>query len=575
MTEKEIQDFHDILFQYLLNLHEQDNSLLFQVRRSNKLDRQRGGYWFNGSDNYIETSFWGYSADTYQTHTMMLFFEFKNAKWIFELNASESGKKSAKDKTEIEERRFYLEKMAETLGGFTKEKNHIWHKEVSQKEFIAGLNDFIKQEKLIIDKYIKDNPPKENIKIGFIQPKDFDKQVKKIINTRESKEPLEGTLKQHIKDLFVTNVALPFAITRLYVENYQGIKKLVSEDSEGNGIEPNTQWIFLTGENGFGKTSILRAIAKGLIGDEDEVPNMPNGNAVILINGIQNSMPFFDKIVYRSTPKNLIPVTAYGVSRFLISSSNTDIEERSKRRTYSLFRDDGLLINIEKELIITKTYNEPRFNALKKVLEQILYDKISINIDVSNGSPKVKYTEKATEWEENKAYESVSLQDLAAGYRSILTMVGDMLLRFLSTNSSDLDSIAGIALIDEIDAHLHPKYQYELPNLLSKAFPKVQFIVTTHSPIPLLGLGENNKSVIFKVNRTIEEGITMDRLDNNIPFRQMLPNSLLSSPIFGFESIFPRNTETKDIITEDNWNEIEDTRNIQEEILKLRKEGLL
>lgn len=53
---------------------------------------------------------------------------------------------------------------------------------------------------------------------------------------------------------------------------------------------------------------------------------------------------------------------------------------------------------------------------------------------------------------------------------------------------TSLESITGIVIVDEIDAHLHTQLQYEvLPELIS-LFPRIQFIITTHSPIFLLGL---------------------------------------------------------------------------------------
>ena len=53
---------------------------------------------------------------------------------------------------------------------------------------------------------------------------------------------------------------------------------------------------------------------------------------------------------------------------------------------------------------------------------------------------------------------------------------------------TSLESITGIVIVDEIDAHLHTQLQYEvLPELIS-LFPRVQFIITTHSPVFLLGL---------------------------------------------------------------------------------------
>ena len=170
---------------------------------------------------------------------------------------------------------------------------------------------------------------------------------------------------------------------------------------------------------------------------------------------------------------------------------------------------------------------------------------------------------------------AVELDSLAAGYTGMLTMIGDMMIHLTNTFKDSPNDVSGIALIDEFDAHLHPKYQYELPMLLSNAFPKVQFIVSTHSPIPLLGLPKNVTCVVFKVNRTASEGIMVDRLDDDVPFRHLLPNSLLSSPIFGFEDIFPRDNSASEVITFDNWKDIKQTINLQEELQKLRKEGLL
>jgi predicted ATP-binding protein involved in virulence len=68
-------------------------------------------------------------------------------------------------------------------------------------------------------------------------------------------------------------------------------------------------------------------------------------------------------------------------------------------------------------------------------------------------------------------------------------MIGDMMLCLFEQQIEVVDpaELAGIVLIDEIDIHLHPKWQKRVPEILHENFPKVQFIVSTHSPIPLLG----------------------------------------------------------------------------------------
>jgi predicted ATP-binding protein involved in virulence len=90
--------------------------------------------------------------------------------------------------------------------------------------------------------------------------------------------------------------------------------------------------------------------------------------------------------------------------------------------------------------------------------------------------------------------------------------------------------LAGIVIIDELDLHWHPKMQREIPQLLSKIFPKVQFIASTHSLVPLLGAPEN--SVLLKVNRTKEEGITIEKVD--VDFQALSSDTLLRD-IFDLE----------------------------------------
>lgn len=78
------------------------------------------------------------------------------------------------------------------------------------------------------------------------------------------------------------------------------------------------------------------------------------------------------------------------------------------------------------------------------------------------------------------------VDDLSDGFRSVLSMVADLAYRMVRLNPymgerAVLDT-PGIVLIDEIDMHLHPMWQQTVLLDLQKAFPKVQFVVTTHSP---------------------------------------------------------------------------------------------
>lgn len=80
---------------------------------------------------------------------------------------------------------------------------------------------------------------------------------------------------------------------------------------------------------------------------------------------------------------------------------------------------------------------------------------------------------------------TLKVSQLSDGIRNILGMVGDLAFRCIKINPH-LGSLAaleahGVVLIDEIDMHLHPGWQQQVVSQLCEAFPKIQFIVTTHS----------------------------------------------------------------------------------------------
>lgn len=77
-----------------------------------------------------------------------------------------------------------------------------------------------------------------------------------------------------------------------------------------------------------------------------------------------------------------------------------------------------------------------------------------------------------------------SVAQLSDGERSVLALVGDMARR-LSTLNPTLENPnhgEGVVLIDEVDLHLHPKWQRRVVGNLERTFPHCQFIITTHSP---------------------------------------------------------------------------------------------
>jgi len=83
-----------------------------------------------------------------------------------------------------------------------------------------------------------------------------------------------------------------------------------------------------------------------------------------------------------------------------------------------------------------------------------------------------------------KQGEELTINQLSDGEKCLLAMVGDLARRLAIANPGLPDALqgSGVVLIDEIELHLHPKWQREILPALTRTFPNCQFIVTTHSP---------------------------------------------------------------------------------------------
>jgi predicted ATPase len=107
-----------------------------------------------------------------------------------------------------------------------------------------------------------------------------------------------------------------------------------------------------------------------------------------------------------------------------------------------------------------------------------------------------------------------SLNQLSDGYRSMFALVVD-LLRWLELSRPDtnipLNQGRGVVLIDEIDAHLHPKWQQQVGFWLAEFFPNIQFIVASHSPFVAMAAGEGALTLLQKEGNVV-------RANQDVPY---------------------------------------------------------
>lgn len=97
---------------------------------------------------------------------------------------------------------------------------------------------------------------------------------------------------------------------------------------------------------------------------------------------------------------------------------------------------------------------------------------------------------------------------MSDGIRSMLAMVGDIAYRCVKLNPHLGINAAvetnGVVLVDEVDMHLHPGWQQLVLGQLTRAFPNIQFIVTTHSPQVLTTV---DKQCIRVLSQSTEDGV--------------------------------------------------------------------
>ena len=101
---------------------------------------------------------------------------------------------------------------------------------------------------------------------------------------------------------------------------------------------------------------------------------------------------------------------------------------------------------------------------------------------------------------EIEGYGHQAFGNLSDGQRNVLAMVGDLAIKAAKLNPQfgdrALQETPGVVLIDELDLHLHPKWQRRIIEDLRRTFPKVQFFVTTHSPFLVQTLREGELRVV-------------------------------------------------------------------------------
>lgn len=365
--------------------------------------------------------------------------------------------------------------------------------------------------------------------------------------SRPTEKPASRVPNVHL----LKTAALP--ISNVRISNFKALGDIsfdLSAKADNVGQSP---CMILLGENATGKSSVLEAMALAIIGsgetnalngilnDEDLSPNdlahrpdraQWDKPAEQIKIGIQ----FLDTdenarlnassrdVSFSGSEFCSKVVLGYGPRRYFTKRKSRRLRAPANR-VKSLFDPLDMIANPVHWLSGLKN---PQFYAAARALREILMleneDDFERDTDPNTrGEIFIRHNGQRT-----------AMMDLSVGYKSIIAMSCDI-IRELLYHYDNLEFAHAVVFVDEIETHLHPRWKMQIMQLLRKAFPKVQFIVTTHDPLCLRGMHDGEVFVLQRAGADSQVETVQDLPSIN----GMRAEQLLTSEFFGLGSTDP------------------------------------
>lgn len=344
----------------------------------------------------------------------------------------------------------------------------------------------------------------------------------------------------------------PRYLRSISLHDFRGLQDLSLEFSFDT--HPNSDqapWLMLLGENGHGKSSVLQAVALALLPADDRRKSvadprrlvrrgtaskraqvrleLSSGQAVELtIDGERGRM--------LGTPPPVL-LCAYGSTRLLPRGKHRPREGASAvnagfAHAANLFDPFLPLLDAQAWLLAAERSERDRFDYAVAAIKAIL--------DLAN-AVRFEPAEDGKEVEVHHAGpEAVALSQLSDGYQAMLALTVDVIAR-ASAAQKVVSAAEGLVLVDELGLHMHPRWKLRVVAGLRRAFPRLQFLCTTHDPLCLRGLYKGEVAVM----RRDEEGRIV-ALTKELPAVDALRvDQLLTSEYFGLETAMDPEMETR------------------------------
>ncbi len=382
-------------------------------------------------------------------------------------------------------------------------------------------------------------------------------------------------------------------IDKVTLKNIRGFENLEFDLCRGDAKYAG--WTVFTGDNGSGKSTLLKAIAVALTGRDVARSLQPSFHRWIrdgagdqeakieLMISPEKGVDDFSKkgqTAYKKFPATVIlrnggkdtlielPTTSgnkktlaqrglwssdshgwfscgYGPFRRVFGASpeatrlmvgpTTERFVTMFQEAASLYEVDQWLRNLSHKKLEGKTTESDHLELLLEILrDDLMPNQITVDRVDSDGL-----------WLKDRNGFQLAWSEMSDGYRAALALLADILRHLIGAYG--INGLAergddgklrivrgGVVMIDEIDAHLHPEWQREIGFWLKGHFPKIQFLVTTHSPIICQAADENGLFVLPEPGSGIEpRALTADEYKTVISSR---PDTILLTPAFGLQN---------------------------------------
>lgn len=332
----------------------------------------------------------------------------------------------------------------------------------------------------------------------------------------------------------------------MYLKKAQ-IKNIRSIVNFEINFENPAGWHVLIGDNGAGKSTIVRSIALVLVGHEqsqalranwDDWLSQQKEKGEIRLNGELQFHPdhmllkqrmhyefekefekigsfkkndgtvFFDVESSHSAPPDerwfssaYGPYRRFGGGNFELQKIFENPSLAKLAAHLSVFSEDVALTEATGWLVgLFNTSTDPNFpeeglNGLSQLegIKQLINSERDSESFLPNNTKLESVNSKGVFLRDGKGM-TISINQMSDGYRSILSMTFELIRQLVRAYGAEpvfenikqddmVIDLPGVVLVDEIDAHLHPTWQTRIGEWFTKYFPKLQFIVTTHSPL--------------------------------------------------------------------------------------------